>query len=143
MNFADTKFYGAELDFNAKPLRFFTAELNAAYLKSVIDGAKDPSWIGRIEPFIPELSGFLKTEVDIWKINIGHGIKYESACYLNIENIVKRPRQTELSAWAAYKMYGFLSLRYRVDNYLNTANFDFLDNPKPKRTHVASAALNF
>jgi len=143
MNFADTKFYGAELDINAKPIRFFTAELSAAYLKSVIDGAKDPSWIGRTEPFIPEFSGFLKTEIDVWKINIGHGIKYESACYLNIENIVKRPRQTELSAWASYKMYGFLSLRYRVDNYLNTANFDFLDNPKPKRTHTASAALNF
>jgi len=143
MNFADTKFYGAELDVNAKPIRFFTAELSATYLKSVIDGAKDPSWIGRAEPFIPELSGFLKTEIDVWKINIGHGIKYESACYLNIENIVRRPRQTELSAWAAYKMYGFLSLRYRVDNYLNTANFDFLDNPKPKRTHTASAALNF
>jgi outer membrane cobalamin receptor len=143
MNFADTRFYGAELDVNAKPSRFFTAELSVAYLNSVIDGAKDPSWIGRIEPFIPELSGFLKTEIDVWKINIGHGIKYESECYLNIENIVKRPRQTELSAWVSYKMYGFLSLRYRVDNYLNTANFDFLDNPKPKRTHVASAALNF
>jgi len=143
MNFADTRFYGAELDVNAKPLRFFTAELGAAYLKSIIDGAKDPSWIGKAEPFVPEFSGFLKTEIDVWKINIGHGIKYESECYLNIENIVTRPQQTELSAWALYKMYGFLSLRYRVDNYLNTANFDFLDNPKPKRTHVVSAALNF
>ena len=143
MNFADTRFYGAEFDVNAKPLSFFTIELSTAYLKSIIDDAKDPSWIGKIEPFVPEFSGFLKTETDVWKINIGHGIKYESACYLNIENIVKRPRQVELSAWASYKMYGFLSLRYRVDNYLNTANFDFLDNPKPKRTHVVSAALNF
>jgi len=61
---------------------------------------------------------------------------------LNIENIVKRPRQTELSAWASYKPDKSLSLRYRVDNYLNTANFDFLDNPKPKRTHAVSAALS-
>jgi hypothetical protein len=143
MNFADTKFYGAELDVSAKPLQIFTAELSASYLKSIIDGAVDPSWIGRIEPFVPQLSGFLKTEVDVWKINVGHGIKYESACYLNIENIVKRPRQIELNLWAAYKIETFLSLRYRVDNYLNTANFDFLDNPKPKRTHVISAAFNF
>ncbi len=143
MNFADTKFYGTELDVNAKPLRFFTVELSATYLKSIINGAKDPSWIGRIEPFVPDFSGFLKTEADVWKINIGHWIKYESACYLNIENIVKRPQQTELSAWASYKIKKFLSLRYRVDNYLNTANFDFLDNPKPKRTHIASAALTF
>ncbi|GBU20311.1 hypothetical protein R80B4_00187 [Fibrobacteres bacterium R8-0-B4] len=143
MNFADTKFYGTELDVNAKPLRFFTVELSATYLKSIINGAKDPSWIGRIEPFVPDFSGFLKTEADVWKINIGHWIKYESACYLNIENIVKRPQQTELSAWASYKIKKFLSLRYRVDNYLNTANFDFLDNPKPKRTHTASAALTF
>jgi len=143
MNFADTKFYGAELDVNTKPLQIFTIELSATYLKSIIDAAKDPGWIGRIEPYIPELSGFLKTEADVWNINLGHGIKYESECYLNIENIVKRPRQVELSAWASYKMYKFLSLRYRVDNYLNTANFDFLDNPKPKRTHTVSAALYF
>ncbi|MDR2693504.1 MAG: TonB-dependent receptor plug domain-containing protein [Chitinispirillales bacterium] len=141
MNFADTKFYGAEFDFSAKPLRFFTAELSAAYLKSVINGAKDPSWHGRIEPFVPEFSGFLKTEVDIWKFNIGHGIKYESACYMNIENIVTRPQQTELSAWASCKIDKSLLIRYRVDNYINTANFDFLDNPKPRRTHTVELSF--
>jgi hypothetical protein len=44
--------------------------------------------------------------------------------------------------WTACKITGFFTLRYRVENYLNTANFDFLDNPKPRRTHVVSAALN-
>jgi len=143
MNFADTKFYGLELDINTKPLKIFTVELSAAYLKSIIDNAKDHSWIGRIEPYIPTLSGFLKTEVDVWNINAGHGIKYESDCYLSIENIVMRPRQVELSAWASYNINKKISLRYRVDNYLNTANFDFLDNPKPKRTHTVSAAFYY
>jgi len=143
MNFADTKFYGAEFDVSARLLRMFTAELSAAYLKSVIDDAADRSWIGKMEPFTPEFSGFLKTEADIWKFNIGHGVKYESACYLNIENRQKRDAQAEFSAWAACKVTEILTLRYRVENYLNTASFDFLDNPKPRRTHVASAALNF
>jgi hypothetical protein len=143
MNFADTRFYGTELDVNSKPLKHVTIELSAAYLKSVIGGAKDPSWKGRIEPFIPEFSGFFKTEIDVWKLNIGHGIKYESACYLNIENIAKRPRQTELSAWALCKINKSISMRYRVDNYLNTANFDFLDNPKPRREHSGGIALSF
>jgi len=142
MNFADTKFYGAEFDASARILRMFTAELSATYLNSVIDGATVLSWIGKTEPFTPEFSGFLKTEADIWKFNIGHGVKYESACYLNIENIVKRDAQAELSAWSAYKVTGYLTLRYRVENYLNTANFDFLDNPKPRRTHVAAMSLN-
>jgi len=142
MNFADTKFYGAEFDASAKLLRIFTAELSAAYLKSVVDSAAVLSWIGKTEPFTPEFSGFLKTEADIWKFSIGHGIKYEGACYVSMENGVKRDEQTEFSAWAAYKITKFLTLRYRVDNYLNTANFDFLDNPKPRRTHIVSAALN-
>jgi len=142
MNFADTKFYGAELDVSSRPLRVFTAELSAAYLKSVIGSAVDPSWVGKIEPFVPEFSGFLKAEADVWKFSIGHGVKYESECYRSVENILKMDGQTELSAWAALKATKFLTLRYRVENYLNTANFDFLDNPKPKRTHVASAALN-
>ena len=145
MNFADTKFYGAELDISARIARVFTAELSAAWLRSVISGAVDPSalsWVGKVEPFAPEFSGFLKTEADVWKFNIGHGVKYESECYRSVENILKMEPQVELSAWAACKITGFLTLRYRVENYLNTANFDFLDNPKPRRTHVASAALN-
>jgi len=142
MNFAGTKFYGAEFDVSAKLLRMFTAELSAAYLKSVIDSAADRSWIGKTEPLIPEFSGFLKTEADIWRFNTGHGVKYESACYLNIENRQKRDGQAELSAWAACKITEYLTLRYRVENYLNTASFDFLDNPKPRRTHVVAAALN-
>ena len=142
MNFADTKFYGAELDVSSRPLQNFTAELSAAYLKSVISGAVDRSWVGRVEPFVPEFSGFLKTEIDVWKFNIGHGVKYESECYRSVENIMKMKPQIELSAWAACKITEFLTLRYRVENYANTANFDFLDNPKPRRTHVASAALN-
>jgi hypothetical protein len=142
MNFADTRFYGAEFDIHSRLLNIINVELSASYLKSVIDGAKDPGWINRIEPFVPAFSGFLKTEADIWKLNIGHGVKYESECYLNIENLLTRPRQFELSAWASCEIYKFLSLRYRVDNYLNTANFDFLDNPKPKRTHAVSMILN-
>jgi hypothetical protein len=54
-----------------------------------------------------------------------------------------RPSQIELSAWASYKITEFLTARYRVDNYLNTASFDFLDNPKPRRAHMVSAALTF
>jgi iron complex outermembrane receptor protein len=142
MNFADTKFYGAEIDVNSRPLQNLTAELSAAYMKSVISGAVDRSWVGKIEPFIPEFSGFLKTEADVWKFNIGHGVKYESGCYRSVENILKMEPQIELSAWAACRVTEFLTLRYRVENYTNTANFDFLDNPKPRRTHVVSAALN-
>jgi outer membrane cobalamin receptor len=141
MNFADTKFYGAELDIHSKLLRVVNVELSAAYLTSVIIGAEDPTWFGRTEPFTPELSGFLKTEITLWKLNIGHGIKYESACYLNIENIVKRPQQFEFSAWASCKINKSLSMRYRVDNYLNTAVFDFLDNPKPRRMHSVGVEL--
>jgi hypothetical protein len=143
MNFADTDFYGVEADINTKLLQVFTAELGAAYLKSVIADAADPSWIGTIEPFIPEWSGFLKTEVDIRKFNIGHGVRYESECYVSVENIVIKDAQWELSAWAAYKPLNVLTLRYRIENYLNKANFDFLDNPMPRRTHIMSAALNF
>ena len=143
MNFADTDFYGAEADVNTKLLRMLTVELSAAYLKSVIADAADPKWIGTAEPFIPEWSGFLKTEIDIRKLNIGHGVRYESECYVSVENIVIKDAQWELSAWAAYKPTNFLTLRYRVENYLNSANFHFLDNPMPRRTHVVSAALNF
>ena len=145
MNFADTRFYGAELDVSARIARAFTAELSAAWLKSVVSGAVDPSarsWIGKVEPFVPEFSGFLKTEADVWKFNIGHGVRYESECYKSRENFLKMEPQVELSAWAACKITGFLTLRYRVENYLDTANFDFLDNPKPRRTHVVSAALD-
>ena len=143
MNFADTDFYGAEADINAKLLRVFTVELSTAYLKSMIADAADPNWVGRIEPFIPKWSGFLKTEIDVWRANIGHGIKYESECYISIENILKKDAQWELSAWASYKPVDFFILRYRVENYLNEANFHFLDNPMPRRTHAVSAALNF
>ncbi|MCL2688657.1 MAG: TonB-dependent receptor plug domain-containing protein [Chitinispirillia bacterium] len=143
MNFADTDFYGAEFDVNTKFPRILSAELSGAYLKSVIIDAADPSWTGRIEPFIPEWSGFLKTEADIRKFNIGHGIKYESECYISIENILRKEAQWEFSAWASYKPASYFVLRYRVENYLNRAVFDFLDNPMPRRTHAVSAALNF
>jgi len=143
MNFADTRFYGAELDINAKLLRVLTAEISTSYLKSTIIDAADPSWVNRIEPFVPELSGYIKTEIDIKRLNIGHGVKYEGDCYLGIDNRAKRPSQTELSAWAAYKIADYMTIRYRAENYLNTANFDFLDNPKPRRVHIVSAALTF
>jgi hypothetical protein len=143
MNFADTDFFGVETDVNAKLLQILTAGLSVTYLKSVISDAADPKWIDKIEPFVPEWSGFLKTEVDIWRTNIGHGVKYESECYLSVENILRKGAQWELSAWVSYKPKNFLTLRYRVENYLNRANFDFLDNPMPRRTHTVSAALNF
>jgi outer membrane cobalamin receptor len=143
MNFADTDFWGAELDINSKLFRVITAELNATYMNSVISGAADKSWVGRAEPFVPAFSGYLKAEIDIWRIGIGHGIKYESECYLSIENIVTRDPRGELSAWLSYKAADFLTLRYRVDNYLNAESFDFMDNPAPKRTHVLSAGINF
>jgi hypothetical protein len=143
MNFADTRFYGIEADFNAKLLRILTMELSGAYLNSVVTDAVTPTWIGRVEPFVPALSGYVKTEVDLRRFNIGHGVRYESRCYLGIDNRIKRPSQTELSAWASYRAADFLTLRYRVDNYLNTATFDFLDNPKPRRVHVLLVSLSF
>jgi len=143
MNFADTRFYGAEVDINTRLLRLLTVEISTSYLKSVISGAADPGWVNKAEPFVPELSGYIKTEADIKHLSIGHGVKYESDCFLGIDNREKRPAQTELSAWASYRIAEYLTVRYRADNYLNTANFDFLDNPKPRRTHAVSAALSF
>ena len=143
MNFAGTDFYGAELETVSKFARMLTVELSAAYLRSTVSSAASPNWIGKIEPYVPEWSGFLKTEADIRNFSIGHGVRYESECYLSVENIVKKDAQWELSAWAAYKPAGFLTLRYRVENYLNSANFDFLDNPVPRRTHVLSGTLIF
>jgi len=143
MNFADTRFYGAEADVNAKLLRVLTLELSASYLNSTISNAVDPAWINKTEPFVSELSGFIKTEADMKPFQVGHGIKYEGECYLGVDNREKRPAQTELSAWASYKITEHFSARYRVDNYLNTASFDFMDNPKPRRTHAVSAALTF
>jgi iron complex outermembrane receptor protein len=143
MNFADTRFYGAEIDLSARLPHRLTIELNGAYLKSVISDAADPAWINRIEPFVPALSGYVKTEFETGRFNVGHGIKFEGECYLGIDNRATRPHQTELSAWVSLKAAEFLTMRYRVDNYLNSASFDFLDNPKPRRTHVVSAALTF
>jgi hypothetical protein len=143
MNFADTRFYGAETDINTKLLQILTMEFSASYLKSVVANAADPGWVGKAEPFVPALSGFIKTEADWKRFGLGHGIKYEGDCYLGIDNTVKRPHQTELSAWASYNVTDSFTARYRVDNYLNTASFDFLDNPKPRRTHVVSAVLTF
>jgi outer membrane receptor for ferrienterochelin and colicin len=143
MNFADTKVYGTDIDLSARPLSFVSVDLSASYLKSIISKAADPYWVGKAEPFMPEFTGFLKTEIDIKKLIAGHGVKYESSCYINIENKSRRSPQSELSAWTAYKAAAFLTLHYRVENYLNTANFDFLDNPKPRRTHVFSTKLNF
>ena len=143
MNFAGTKFHGAEVDLSSRPFSFVSLELSTSYLKSVIKNAEDPRWVGLIEPFIPEYSAYFKTEFHIKKLMIGHGIKYESDCYISIENNHRHEAQSELSAWTSYRAAAFLTLRYRVENYLNSANFDFLDNPKPRRTHVFSAALTF
>jgi hypothetical protein len=143
MNFADTRFYGLEADVSARLLQVLTIEFSGAYLNSTVTDAADPGWAGMREPFVPALSGFIKTEIDAGRVNIGHGVKYEGECYLAINNRQTRPRQTELSAWASYGITEFLTARYRVENYLNTANFDFLDNPMPRRTHTLSAALTF
>ncbi|MDR0331026.1 MAG: TonB-dependent receptor plug domain-containing protein [Chitinispirillales bacterium] len=141
MNFADTKFWGAEAEASAKLFKVLAIELSASYIESIISNAVDRAWVGKVEPFVPTLSGYLKTEIDVKRINVGHGVKYESMCYLGIANRETRPMQYELSAWAAVKATEFLTLRYRVTNYLNTASFDFLDNPKPRRMHMFSVSL--
>ncbi len=141
MNFADTDFHGLEITMKAKTLKVLNIEASGTFLNSTVSNAEDPSLKGKTEPFIPQYSFFIKTGAELGKFDIGHKIRYEGPCYTSTDNLELKDPQLELSGWVSLTLFKNGKLSCNIDNYLNSASFDFLNNPKPRRTY--SATLNF
>lgn len=138
MNFADTDFSGAELEMKTRLLSLLLIEGSATYLNSTVLSAEEPGWVGKTEPFIPRYTFCIKLELEKGVFTAGHDVRYESSCYTSTDNLTQKDAQTQLGAWAGVKFLSEFRLQYKIDNYMNSASFDFLDNPKPRRTHFIS-----
>lgn len=138
MNFADTDFRGAELELKTRLFSLLLLEGSATYLSSTVLDAQDPGWVSKKEPFIPQYTFCIKTELSKGRFTAGHEVRYEGSYFIDTDNQTQKDAQTQLGAWAGVEFLGKFKLQYKVDNYLNSASFDFLDNPKPRRTHFLS-----
>jgi hypothetical protein len=113
------------------------------YMENAFYNMARPALNGMEEPLMPRFKENLHLVVNWHGIQIGHGLSYSSPYYLSSQNIPADRRSSKpiLDAFVSYSGIPFITLTYRIENYLDYQNEDYRDCPRPGRMHFV--ILNF
>ena len=142
-NYSNVRHLGAEWDVRFEPKKWISIVNAITYMENTFYNMARPALNGMEEPLMPRFKENLHLTLT-WKgFQIGHGLLYSSPYYLSSQNIAadRRSSKPVLDAFISYSGIPFITLTYRIENYLDYQNEDYRDCPRPGRMHFV--VLNF
>ncbi len=134
---------GLELEIHYIPVNWLSISNTLSYSRNSIDDADSLEWDGNAEPLLPRLKQRNDVQVVFGFFSFGHSLLYSTKYYRGPSNISSIEPGFECEAIVSVAPFSWLSLSYRIDNYLNAIDFTAADHetferlPKPGRTHYA------
>jgi outer membrane cobalamin receptor len=143
MNYSNVRHWGAEWDVRIEPQKWISFVNAMTYMENTFYNMARTSLNGREEPLMPRFKESLHLTLSWHGVQIGHGLLYSSPYYLSSQNIAadRRSSRPILDAFISYSGIPFITLTYRIENYLDYQNEDYRDCPRPGRMHFV--ILNF